>query len=297
MLLSATGALAAPLSQASTGLGSPFFWLIDLAAHWQWLYLLVGALAAVVLLVRRQWMFALVGCSAIAFGWFSASPAADSATLGIDPILTVVSANIHVDNNDLEALHRWVKHLHADIVVIQEVSPPAAEKLESWHDYPHRQISPDYGPFGMAVLSRLPFAEVEAIESQGQTLRYRAVLLWGGKPMALSAIHPMPPISSDFHDRRAEMFAEEAGRLGVLDIPGMIVGDLNATPWSTAMRVLDSAGLRRATSLSPSWPAVLPAIPVDHVVVSRDWRVVRSGVGPDVGSDHRPVFAVVILPG
>lgn len=86
----------------------------------------------------RQWLFALAGCAAIVMGWFSDSPVADPAAQGIASTLTVVSANIQADNNDLGALHRWVQYLKADIVVIQEVSTPPAEKLEIWLYYPHR---------------------------------------------------------------------------------------------------------------------------------------------------------------
>jgi endonuclease/exonuclease/phosphatase (EEP) superfamily protein YafD len=34
---------------------------------------------------------------------------------------------------------------------------------------------------------------------------------------------------------------------------------------------------------------------IDHIVANREWRVVDSRLGEDVGSDHRPMIATVRL--
>ncbi len=34
---------------------------------------------------------------------------------------------------------------------------------------------------------------------------------------------------------------------------------------------------------------------IDHILVDEGWQVVRSFVGPDFGSDHRPMIADLIL--
>lgn len=40
----------------------------------------------------------------------------------------------------------------------------------------------------------------------------------------------------------------------------------------------------------------LLGLPIDLVVASAaHWRVLRAGVGPDVGSDHRPVLVQLVL--
>jgi endonuclease/exonuclease/phosphatase (EEP) superfamily protein YafD len=84
--------------------------------------------------------------------------------------------------------------------------------------------------------------------------------------------------------------------------PVIVAGDLNATPWSHGFRQLvrlrglcDSAVGRgvQATWNAHRW---VPRIPIDHVVVSPEVRVMDRRVGPDVGSDHLPVEATLAIP-
>jgi endonuclease/exonuclease/phosphatase (EEP) superfamily protein YafD len=116
----------------------------------------------------------------------------------------------------------------------------------------------------------------------------------------LTALHPMPPLSPHFHATRDQALRDLARSDNALDMPSILAGDLNATPWSTALSGLDALGWRRATGLRPTWPASgqgLLGIPIDHVLASRHWRVEGSSIGPDIGSDHRPTLVRLVLAG
>ena len=77
----------------------------------------------------------------------------------------------------------------------------------------------------------------------------------------------------------------------------IVAGDFNATPWSPHFRdLLATTGLRDAGSgrgWLPTWPTWLgPAgIPIDHVLVKGPVTVAGLSLGPDVGSDYRPLVA------
>lgn len=295
LIASLVGALTAVPARVLADSSGPFAWLVDLAAHWQWLYLVTGATCAALLIGSRTARWAIPALALIVLGWISSSPRADTAGSGGQPSLTVVSANLHVGNRDITRLRRWVATINADVVVIEEVSAAIATQLAQWTDYPHRIISADESPFGLAILSRHPLIHTEALEADGQPLRFRTHIGWQGQTIALGALHPVPPISPEYHLRRARLFESEARWARASGSAAVIVGDLNASPWSSAMHGLAANGLRRATGLAPSWPAALPIIAIDHVLVTPDWNVVETGVGPNVGSDHRPVFAVLTL--
>jgi endonuclease/exonuclease/phosphatase (EEP) superfamily protein YafD len=77
-----------------------------------------------------------------------------------------------------------------------------------------------------------------------------------------------------------------------------MIGDMNTTPWSASMRRAAAIGVRRATGLTPTWPAVVGStvlIPIDHVLASPHWTVVARKRGPHIGSDHRPVVVSLAL--
>ena len=81
----------------------------------------------------------------------------------------------------------------------------------------------------------------------------------------------------------------------------MVLGDLNATPWSRAMTNLMAAGgLRDAAIGSPfrsTWASRFPllGLPLDQVLVGRAMGIVSRRVGRDIGSDHFPVIADLTL--
>ena len=292
---SALGALTATLTPMLRDQSSALSWLVDLAAHWQWLYVIVGIVSGATLLLRGSALPVALATALIGAGWLSASDPVPVASAASQPRFTVASANLKVGQADLDALHRWVSDRGVDILVLQEVTEATALAVAQWQDYPSQLVTPEDGPFGLAVLSRYPLTDIETRESFEQPLRYRTFVSWQGRRVGISAIHPMPPISPIYHERRAQMLQEEAYWAHSAASPSIVVGDLNASPWSSAMRAIAPAGLRRATGLQPTWPSLLPVIPIDHVLTSEAWEVVESGVGPAMGSDHRPVFAVLSL--
>ncbi|PKO80964.1 MAG: hypothetical protein CVU19_09480 [Betaproteobacteria bacterium HGW-Betaproteobacteria-13] len=292
---SSVGALSAPLTRLLSDESGTFAWLVDLIAHWQWLYVVAGGVCAAILLRRRPAVLVLLATGLIGIGWSGATTRADSATPGSGPALTIATANLELGQASLDDLAHWIGGLGADLVVLQEVSKESARRIAQWQDYPHQLVTADEGPFGLAILSRTPLTGSEALESLQQPLRYRSFISWQGHRIGISAIHPMPPISPTYHQRRVEMLTEEAQWSQLVSAPSIVAGDLNSTPWSSALASVAPAGLLRATGLRPTWPAILPVIPIDHILINDAWQVVESGVGPNIGSDHRPAFAVLSL--
>lgn len=265
-------------------------WLIDLAAHWQWLY--AAVLAAAIALgtpASRCWLLLLPG---LALPWLTAAPMLPGTTAG-PSTFTVISANVEFDNVDAAPLLDWVGRESPDLVVLLEVNERYAARLAALTDYAHRRIVPRDNPFGIALLSRHPLTHVSVIADAIGVPHIEAEVDWNGQRMRVLAVHPMPPISASFAATRDAKLAAWSKNLATAGLPGLIVGDLNATPWSSAFRLVDAAGLKRTTSLGPTWPAALQGlmgIPIDHVLATRDWKRVASSTGPHLGADHRPVI-------
>lgn len=284
---------ALPMSTAPT-----LAWLLDLGTHFQWAYLLIGGISLAWLLAQRIYGWLLVALAGVVACGFSATPSSsqiDTRALAPGNInhLTIVTANLNVSRDDPTPLHAWLGAIDADVLVLQELNPRAAAAVSKWPDYPHQILTPREDPFGIAIISRHPLESSELLERAGRTPQIHTQVVWGDTRFVVSAVHPMPPISAQYHLRRHELFAAAARWASSQPLPAIIAGDFNSSPWSSAMRPLAAAGLERATSLQPTWPSALPVIPIDQIVTSEHWSLVQAGVGPDVGSDHRPVFARV----
>jgi endonuclease/exonuclease/phosphatase (EEP) superfamily protein YafD len=300
--LGSLGGLLSPwLSRSLAGRGDAVAWAVDLAAHWQWLFLalLVAAILAAVALGRRQWALLLL---AAPLPWLSASPPLGSVakTAAADRTFTIASANVFYRNHDPARLRSWLEQVRPDVVVIVEISHRLGRAIEGadWRDYPYRHVSPAADAFGVAVLSRHPLDAATVWRDREGVGVLVARIAWQNRPVSLAAFHPVPPQTVRHHRERNRVLdcltpgpSEPGGpRLGGA---ALVAGDFNATPWSDAFAGPSGRGWRRATGLAPTWPVAwrgLMGIPIDHVLASDGWRLLEAAVGPDVGSDHRPVM-------
>lgn len=229
-------------------------------------------------------------------------PAAAEDTTGL-ATLRIVSLNVLSDNTDTGRTLGYLGRCGADVVVLLEVNDAWAEAVARLEPlYPHKVIHPREDHFGIAVLSRLPLAR-ERVEPLAEGPPVVSVELPVGRAgCLLMAAHPQPPIAADWSARRDAQLAAIGDLAATEARPVIVAGDLNATPWSHGFRQLvrlrglgDSAvghGVQ-ATWNARRW---VPRIPIDHVVVSPEVRVISRRVGPDVGSDHLPIEATLAIP-
>lgn len=307
--LCALGALAAPVARFLPADQVPSLqWLMELPAHWQWLYLVVGAISLALLMflgrsgMGKGWL-ALPALAALVLGgvflWQPATLPRGAAPADPGAVLTVGTANLNAATTDFDPLTHWLASADApDVVFLQEFTELAQQALirspAVVARYPHRLAVPQPDPFGLAILSRHPLSGLQTLQPQDlrDTLRLRATVDWNGRAVHLSALHPMPPLDEGFAQARDRALVQEAQHLTAQ--PGglaLMAGDLNTTPWARGLFAVDGS-MRRANGMAPSWPNAfgwLSVLPLDHVLASSGWLVVGGGTGPDLGSDHRPV--------
>lgn len=263
-------------------------WLLDLAAHWQSLYALFWFVLCLFCAIHsRRW---LMMAPLALLPLFTASGSLPSADDG-KPAIMIAAANVHVGNRDPAPLVAWLRAHPADVVVLSELSEPYLEALSHAlaSDYRYRELHPKDSPFGIGIVSRLPLLGASVIEDADGIQTLAADVGIGTQTVRIVAAHPMPPHAREWHDRRDALLRSLARDS---DTPLILAGDLNATPWSTALTGAARSGLLRTTSLAPTWPhrgRGVFGIPIDHVLASRHWRRGAASRGPDIGSDHFPV--------
>jgi endonuclease/exonuclease/phosphatase (EEP) superfamily protein YafD len=283
-------------------------WALDLAAHWQVLYAPLWLMLCLIAGFRAKPWLLLMPLALLP--WWTASPAlpAADADMGADasPALIVAVANVHASNREPARLLAWLRARPADVVVLNELTPAFAEALTAAAGdlYPYRAFAPDNSPFGIGVMARRPLTDVEVFRSADGIPAIAARVDAGGRAARVVAVHPMPPLAPHWHRQRDLLLRTLAAQADPL--PRVVAGDLNASPWSTALlraarptpqehaRANARTGeLRRSTGLGATWShrvlGLHVGIPIDHVLADGCWRCGRSERGPQIGSDHRPI--------
>jgi len=282
------------------GLAGSWHWRLDLFAHFRWQYLFLGAFIIPWALWRRHralLAFAVLttllnGALIAQLAW---QPALRAATPADDFALRLLSLNVLTSNPHKQRVIDLVTESGADVVVLTEVDVDWATALEALAaQYPYRIVHPRPDNFGVALLSRMPLEEPTLMRIGDTPMpSVMARVRHQGRSLLVVGTHPPPPLSA----RHAVVRDRQLNALGELVVqrgePVVVLGDFNATPWSAPMRAL-TAGRLGFRSLdapwTPTWMVRTPfAIPIDHVLCTAPLVIVSRNVGPDVGSDHRPV--------
>jgi len=115
------------------------------------------------------------------------------------------------------------------------------------------------------------------------------------KSFRLMGIHLSTPLTAQAAAARDAQLGELAARIRSVEEPLVVVGDFNISPFSPHFaRFVEQTELTDAfAGRGPeiTWPTFLPimGIPIDHALVSRDWRIVDYRRLPAFGSDHYPM--------
>lgn len=198
----------------------------------------------------------------------------------------------------------------ADVVLLLEATPDFQPGIQSLRRvFPHAWSRLEYGPFGIALLSKYPLDGARTLDLAGEDYPALAANItprgWR-TPLALYGIHPPPPISGELA-RVRDRYMERLAALVAADkaAPTVVFGDANSTPWSPRFRDFVSASRLRdcqgGLGLLTTWPAVtarhspLLGIPIDACLVSERLHVAVRHIGPELGSDHLPVLTELHL--
>jgi len=281
---------------------------IELTTHFRFQYALAAIICTMVLTAFQSWKFVPIAMmcaliNAMYVGPYYRSKAKRSGNSSPVP-LRLLQANVLKKNTNYAALLELVSGNQPDLVVLQEITDDWKEPTQLLQaDYPFVKSVPLPEGAGMAILSRYAFAEVQVLHFDFSA--HVAILVRLNvkeKSISVLAMHPTTPITPTKFKNRNLQFREAAKLLKSFEGSKVLVGDLNTTMWSPYFTALiRNSGLRDARmgfGLCTSWPMPLPSflrLPIDHCLVSDDLEVTRLQIGPNIGSDHRPLIVDLSL--
>jgi endonuclease/exonuclease/phosphatase (EEP) superfamily protein YafD len=300
LLVIPTVALAA-VSLASFAGG--WVWWLDVLANFRAQYVVALAILGLLVAVSR-WRrtgFAVLGIAL--FNLFFVAPlylGSPGESAAGAPGIRVMSFNLLSNNENFGEVIAFIEASAPDLVFLYEASRPWEVAMGSAaFDYEVIRGRSDNLIFGTLVLARDEVGAVSFGFAEGQpraiSLQYRPE----GWPVDVKVLssHPLAPTSEERAGLRdaqlgfaADWAAEQEGAF-------LVVGDLNASPWSWPFRRLVADGSLRNSQigfgLQPSFPAtsnVLLRVPIDHLLHSDALIVTNRRLGEPLGSDHFPLL-------
>lgn len=266
----------------------------------QWSALFVG-LAVLLLWRKLRWtaLSSALGCLLILPQYHQPVTTRDVPTG--QGTLRIAHLNVYQMNQRHDEVLRSAIASGADVLSLQEVSDEWADALREGlaPTYPYSHVEARNNCYGIALFSKLPFADVQTSGVEGAPF-IEAVVRSEHGPVRIVSVHATSPISYAHFQRRNALLKHLATTIDARAMPTVLVGDLNTVHWDRAYRNFHiRSGLQPVNGPAlRTWPSIGPIalIPLDHLMIS-------PGIGAtDVqrftipGSDHRGLVADIQLP-
>lgn len=272
----------------------PTGWLTGLLQHFPAYYagawLLVAGLAWFSRSSKNLAFAACAGSLIFAAYWAFPRIPVDQVHVEEGRTIRVVWANLWHQHAVVEDFVAWMDQLdpQPDVIGVAEVH--LADSLALLRErFPYGLSDP--GP-GVALFSRIQPLEQSSLLVSGARPILRMALPIGENALEVVAAHALVPVGVGHQltfDRLADHLAASP--------EAILIGDLNASPWSSEYsRLLQQTGMRdarrgqwpQATWYSAGWAPI--RLPIDHALTRGQVEVLQFQVGPDIGSDHRPLI-------
>ncbi|MER8437914.1 endonuclease/exonuclease/phosphatase family protein [Mesorhizobium sp. M1312] len=216
--------------------------------------------------------------------------------LGDQAVYRLLQMNLRFNNSTPEKVLSLIGRTQPDVITLNEVSDMWKAKLGLLASaYPYRILCPyPNGVFGVALLSRRPFAAGTQPRCDGRGAMAIATVDFGGTEVDVAAMHLTWP----WPRNQSRQIGGLSGELASLGETSIMACDCNAVPWSAAVRrVADLGRLTVAPSPGPTWLYIeLPdflrfaGLPID-LVFSKGAVLIHSVSRLEgTGSDHLPLM-------
>lgn len=286
----------------------PGAWVLDLLNHFRPQVAVVTAAAALLVGIGRRWRWLVAAVVILGVNLALLAPlffgGGGRPPVGDAEVLRILHFNVLSSNDAYAEVVDYLAASEAELILVQEVSETWSEHLARVPGYRAHALLPRRDNFGLAVLaaSGRELSSISEVDLGVGVPALEIDIKLDGVPLSILSVHTLPPASAEYARRRDQMLASAAlwaGRVRRERALAVIVGDLNATPFSGAFRSLvadgDLVDSELGFGLQTTWPTepwlmrALFSIPIDHLLHDAGLVTVDRSVGPELGSDHRPL--------
>jgi len=275
------------------GFAAPWVPAFDLINEARPLWVLIALALFLAAAALREWplirptaALAVLQIGLLLLPWARAADAAP----GRPPALRLVTFDLGADNSRFDEVAEFLLGANADIVLLQEVSCSAAERLLPKLRAAYANVfAPGDGCDRQALLAKRPWASVgQVITGTRKPLLVTARFQWNGAVFTLTGTRLAGPPTPNERAADVERLRAHLATQGAAQI---VAGAFNLAPFAWRFAQLQGAGLGQFATYVATWPADWPVLAMDNVLSTDGIASVRVTVGPPLGSDHRPLIA------
>ncbi|QCK16648.1 endonuclease/exonuclease/phosphatase family protein [Mangrovivirga cuniculi] len=222
--------------------------------------------------------------------------------------ISMVLMNVKMKNRKAQPVVDQVRKIEPDLFLAMEVDQWWDNQLKVIEkEYPHSKKVINDLTYGMCLYSKFPFKEINVhyFENENVPSFESVITLDNGKDILLFTIHPVPPIHFEHlpdNEGQREVAMKKLGeKIENTDTPTIVAGDINDVVWSytdgltgTNDKLMD---VRIGRGFYNSFNAhnFLTRWPLDHVFVTKEFKLNKIERLPKTTSDHFGIFVELVL--
>ncbi len=221
---------------------------------------------------------------------------------GSDDQFSLLLTNVKMSNRNSDPLLNLIKLKNPDLILAMEVDGWWSEKLKTLeNEYPYSQKAINEVAYGMVLFSKFPLKETETdyLNNKKVPSFESTLTLPNNKSISFHGIHPVPPTHFEElpdNEGQQEDALKELGKEIIDQLPAIVAGDLNDAVWSYidqltgTENILFDVRVGRGFFNSYNAEHFFMKWPLDHVFVTKEFRLVKLERLKYVGSDHYPIY-------
>ncbi|WP_246124310.1 MULTISPECIES: endonuclease/exonuclease/phosphatase family protein [Bizionia] len=225
-----------------------------------------------------------------------------------DTKVSLLITNVKMTNRNAQDLHKLIALKQPDLILAMEVDKWWDTNLKVLkNDYPYSQHTTNAVTYGMVVYSKLPLNNlvVHYLNNKNVPSFESTITLESGKQIKFYSVHPVPP--THFKDLPDNAGQEENAlknlgkKISEQKLPVIVAGDLNEVVWSYVDELTGTKNVlydvRVGRGFYNSYNAENPFMrwPLDHIFVTKEFKLKRLERLSKMGSDHFPILVELVL--
>ncbi len=222
--------------------------------------------------------------------------------------IRVATYNKLYSNNDVDRAIDYFRDEQVSIIGLQEVTEKEIGKIMEGLGFEYSvNTNCNCDAFGTetGIVSQYPIGETKVLDLIKGRVVQAMINTGHDRMLSVNVIHiPTPTSPSNYRDR-ADAMKAIAKLVAKDEYPKILMGDFNTTVYSPQMRefsdeINKTNGLRNVSQRY--WPRCswfqyteIFCARIDHIFINRDLGLKQTFIGPNLGADHRPVVAELII--